>query len=171
MRKLPILLASMSLGWWLAPAAPAAAGAAAPPAPGFDRMKTLVGTWEGDGPEGALTTTIRLVSNGTAIEEIFQNGKDDQMVTLYTPDGNRLALTHYCSAGNQPRMETSAVSAADKEYVFSYVGITNLASPDAAHMQGLVLRIADAEHFSEQWTWRDKGQDKASVFHFTRKKA
>ncbi len=28
-----------------------------------------------------------------------------------------------------------------------------------------------APHFAEQWTWRDKGRDNASVFHFTRKKA
>jgi hypothetical protein len=141
------------------------------PASGFERLKTLVGTWQGDGPEGAVTNTIRLVSNGTAIEETFQTAADNQMVTLYTPDGNRLTMTHYCSAGNQPRMATAAVSAADQEYVFAYTGITNLSSPDAPHMQGLVIRIADADHFAEQWTWRDKGQDKASLFHFTRKKA
>jgi hypothetical protein len=167
-RRLLTLLALMVVGGWLRAAV---AADAAPPATGFAHLKTLVGVWQGDGPEGALTSTIRLVSNGTALEEIFQTSADDQMVTLYTPDGDRLALTHYCSAGNQPRMETAALSGSEKELAFAFTGITNLARPDGSHMQALVIRMADADHFSEEWTWRDKGQDKVSVFHFTRKKA
>ena len=56
------------------------AGSPAKPARGFDRLKTLVGTWESAGPQGGiLTNTIRLVSNGSALKEIFQSSEDDQM--------------------------------------------------------------------------------------------
>ena len=30
-----------------------------------------------------------------------------EMITMYHPDGDGLALTHYCMLGNQPRMKAS----------------------------------------------------------------
>lgn len=146
------------------------AGSQAKPVAGFDRLKTLVGTWESKSPEGeSFTSTIRLVSNGTALEETFQNTKDNQMVTLYSPDGDRVAVTHYCSAGNQPRMETKTMTGDQKEFDFTFSGITNLETPASGHMHHLVIKIADNDHFSEQWTWRENGKDRVESFQFTRK--
>jgi hypothetical protein len=148
------------------------AGSQAKPARGFDRLKTLVGTWESASPQGGiLTNTIRLVSNGSALEETFQSSEDDQMVTLYTADGDRLALTHYCAAGNQPRMETLAITGDPKEFDFSFTGITNLMNPNSGHMHHLVIQIADQDHFTEQWTWRENGKDRIHTIHFTRRKS
>jgi len=148
------------------------AGSQAQPASGFDRLKTLVGTWEATGQQGRpLTNTIRLVSNGTALEETFQSTEDDQMVTLYTPDGNRLAMTHYCAAGNQPRMESPAVTGDQKEFDFSLTGITNLANPNSGHMRHLLIQIADQDHFTEKWTWRENGKDQVHTIHFKRTKS
>jgi hypothetical protein len=142
------------------------------PASGFDRLKTLAGTWEAAGPQGrTLTNTIRLVSNGSALEETSQSSEHDQMVTLYTADGDRLALTHYCTAGNQPRMETPAITSEPKEFDFSFTGITNLMNPNAGHMHHLVIQIADQDHFTEQWTWRENGKDLIHTIHFTRSKS
>ena len=148
------------------------AGSQATSASGFDRLKTLVGTWQATTPQGGtLTNTIRLVSNGTALEEISQGAEHDQMVTLYTPDGNRLAMTHYCTAGNQPRMETLAITRDQKEFDFSFKGITNLSSPNSGHMHHLLIQIADPDHFTEKWTWRENGKDQAHTIHFTRTKS
>lgn len=158
-------LGAMAIGLFAARSRPQAK-----PASAFDRLKTLVGEWQGEGPHGALTNTIRLVSNGTAMEETFQSTEDTQMVTLYTPDANRLAMTHYCAVGNQPRMETAAITGDPKEFDFSFAGITNLMSSDSGHMHHLVIQIADQDHFAEQWTWRENGKDKAETFHFTRRK-
>jgi hypothetical protein len=141
------------------------------PATGFDRLKTLLGDWQATDESGKpFTSAFRLVSNDTALEETFQSDKNDQMVTLYTPDGDRLALTHYCSIGNQPRMETPVVMATSDEFVFAFTGATNLAGPEDMHMQRLVLQIDDANHFSETWTIRGKGHDTKVTFHFARKK-
>lgn len=146
------------------------AGSQAKPGGGFDRLKTLVGTWESKSPAGeTFTSTIRPVSNGTALEETFQNSKDNQMVTLYSPDGDRVAVTHYCSAGNQPRMETMAMTGDQKEFDFTFNGITNLATPASGHMHHLVVKIADSDHFSEQWTWRENDKDRVESFQFIRK--
>ena len=134
--------------------------------------ESLVGTWEAAGQQGkTLTNTIRLVSNGTALEETSQGEEHDQMVTLYTADGNRLAMTHYCAAGNQPRMESPAVTGDQKEFDFSLTGITNLANPNAGHMRHLLIQIADQDHFTEKWTWRENGKDRTHTIHFTRKKS
>jgi hypothetical protein len=150
----------------------ACAWSQAKPARGFDRLKTLVGTWQAAAPKGGtLKNTIRLVSNGTALEETFQSAEADQMVTLYTADGNRLAMTHYCDAGNQPRMETDAITGDPKEFDFSFTGITNLTNPNAGHMHHLVIQIADQDHFTEQWTWREKGKDRTTTIQFTRSKS
>ncbi|HXX22600.1 MAG TPA: hypothetical protein VEO19_05560 [Terriglobia bacterium] len=169
MRKAIYLLVSgiVALVWFAG-----RAGSQAQPASGFDRLKTLVGTWEATGPQGRpLTNTIRLVSNGTALEEIFQSVEDDQMVTLYTPDGNRLAMTHYCAAGNQPRMESPTVTGDQKEFDFSLTGITNLANPNSGHMRHLLIQIADQDHFTEKWTWRENGKDQVHTIHFKRTKS
>jgi uncharacterized protein YndB with AHSA1/START domain len=137
---------------------------------GFEKMKTLVGEWSATPSSGkTFTTTIRAVSNGTALEETFQNEKDNQMVTLYSPDGNRLALTHYCSMGNQPHMETPAITDPAGEFAFSYTGGTNMTASDP-HMHSMVLKIEDADHFTESWTMHMDGKEQVETFHFVRKK-
>jgi hypothetical protein len=138
---------------------------------GFDRLKILVGDWVATGEDGKpFTNNIRLVSNGTALQETFQTDQDNQMITMYSADGSRVALTHYCSMGNQPRMETPAVTGATDEFVFSFTGATNLPTPDESHMHRLVLQIDDADHFSETWTFRQKTGDAKRTFNFVRKK-
>jgi hypothetical protein len=149
------------------------AGSQAKSAGGFDRLKTLVGVWDAT-PEGGkvFVSNIRFVSNGTALEETFDDGeKHDQMVTLYTADGDRVALTHFCSAGNQPRMETPVVTHNSNEFAFAFTGATNLASADDMHMHQMTLKIDDSDHFSETWTMHANGKEQTETFHFTRKKA
>ena len=149
------------------------AGSQAKPAGGFDRLKALVGEWNAT-PEGGktFTSTIRFVSNGTALEETFDDSeKHIQMVTLYTADGDRVALTHFCSMGNQPRMETPGVTHASNEFAFAFTGATNLASADDMHMHQMTLKIDDSDHFSETWTMHASGKEQTETFHFIRKKA
>jgi hypothetical protein len=96
------------------------AGSETKPANAFNRLKTLVGDWDVTPPDAKpFVSGFRLVSNDTALEETFQNKKDRQMVTLYTADGDRVALTHYCSIGNQPHMETPAVNSGANEFPFA----------------------------------------------------
>jgi hypothetical protein len=141
------------------------------PSNAFDRLKTLVGEWHGTDPTGKqVEDTIRLVSNNTALEETFQSDKDNQMVTMYTPEGNRLTLTHYCSKGNQPRLQTPAVTASSNEFAFAFTGAASLASNDDMHMHGMTLKIEDNDHFSEIWTLMANGKEQTETFHLTRKK-
>jgi hypothetical protein len=143
-------------------------------ASGFDQLKALAGTWEAKTSEGTTINTIRLVSNDSAIQETFQSkdGKmHNQMITMYSPDGDRVALTHYCSLGNQPHMETGAVSDGQREFDFSFTGAGNLPDAKGPHMHHLTLRIEDADHFSETWTMSAGGNEQTVTFHFVRGKA
>lgn len=137
----------------------------------FDKLKSMAGTWEGkmekEGTMGdqPVTVNYRVVSQGTAV---MADATHESMVTMYTMDGNRLLMTHYCASGNQPRMAAS-LSPDGKTLDFTFVDATNLASPQAGHMHHAVFTFADANHYSEEWTWMEGGQSKVAHFDLRRK--
>jgi len=137
----------------------------------FDRLKALAGTWEADSPAGGkLTSTLVLVSQGTAIEETIGTPAENE-VSLYTRAAGRIVMTHYCALtaeGNQVRLEARVTAASQDEFVFSFAGATNLGRDDP-HMRRMVLRLRDASHFSEVWTMRKKGKDTVFTLDFARK--
>jgi len=136
--------------------------------PDWEKLKSLVGSWQGTNDGRPVSVTYTLVSNGTALMENLNGGHDADMITMYTPDGAILLATHYCAAGNQPRMRAKA-SADGKSIDFQFVDASNV--EDASEvMQRLVVTLIDASHFNQQWTSRGKdGKDHTSVFQFTRK--
>jgi hypothetical protein len=135
----------------------------------WNRLKSLVGSWQGTNEGRPVSVTYTLVSNGTALMENLNGGHDADMVTMYTPDGAVLLATHYCAAGNQPRMRAMA-SADVKSIDFQFVDVSNAKGPSAEVMQRLVVTFIDANHFNQQWTSKDKGgQEHTSVFQYTRR--
>ena len=127
----------------------------------FDKLKTLVGTWEGKGAQGqTVRVTFRLTGNdSTLMSEI---GAPENMVTMFHMDGDRLLMTHYCGAGNQPRMK--ALSSPDgKSIPFEFLDVTGLTKSQPGHMKGLVVTLAYADHHSEAWTFQN--QDGQSEMH------
>lgn len=135
----------------------------------FAAIKNMPGTWEGKGSEGQpLKVTFKVTSGGTAVvSEIVAPNHD--MVSMIHMDGpNRLLLTHYCTAGNQPRMQASA-SPDGRTITFNYVDATNLSAPDAGHMHRMVLTILDDNHHTEEWTFVDHGKEHKEVFDLRRK--
>jgi hypothetical protein len=133
----------------------------------FATIKSLPGTWEGNTQMGPVKVTFKTTSGGSAVmSEIL--GKED-MITMFNLDGpGRLLMTHYCAAGNEPRMEAS-VSPDGKVITFNYVDATNLASPDAAHMHKMVLTLIDENHHTEEWTFVDHGKEHKELFDLRRK--
>ena len=55
------------------------------------------------------------------------------MLTLYHRDGNRLVLTHYCMAGNQPRMQAKPFDAGANELAFEFLDATDLTTTTPAN--------------------------------------
>jgi hypothetical protein len=136
---------------------------------GFEKIKSLAGDWEGNHRNGPVRVKYEVVSGGSAVVETMQSQDEPAMITVYHLDGASLMMTHYCGAGNQPRMRANTPAAGSNQISFSFVDATNLASPDAGHMRALLITFQDANHFSQAWTWHEKGQpDKAEEFSFTR---
>ena len=117
-----------------------------------------------------LAVTYALVSNGTALMETLDGDHDATMITMYTPDGAALLATHYCAAGNQPRMRATA-SPDGKSLAFEFVDVSNVAGSSGEVMRRLVVTFIDAEHFDQAWTSRSPdGKEMTSVFQYTRKR-
>jgi hypothetical protein len=135
---------------------------------GFAAIKTLPGAWEGKRPDGNRFQVIfKLVSGGSAVmSEIVVPNED--MISMIHLDGNRLLLTHYCAAGNQPRMQATT-SPDGKTISFNYVDATNLATPETGHMQRVVLTLLDENHHTEEWTFVDHGKEHKQLFDLHRK--
>lgn len=146
---------------------------AEPPAnPGFEKLKTLAGTWEMKTPQGRSTISYEVVSAGSALVERIggDQHKEMDMVSVYHPDGARIVMTHYCSAKNQPRMKAENVAKDAASITFSFLDVTNLSAPDAGHMAGLVVKFEDESHFTQEWKWAEKGKENVEVFRWTRTK-
>src|SRR5262249_37732495 len=113
--------------------------------------------------------TYTLVSGGSALMERLQPANEPEMITMYTQDGDRILVTHYCSQGNQPQMQTEAMKAKADKYSFALVRVSGMKSPDEAHMVGLVLTLVDRDHITQEWKYTDKGKTEGEVFEYTRK--
>jgi hypothetical protein len=142
--------------------------------PAWEKMKSLVGKWEGTMVHGQETMPVSisytLVSSGTSLQESLSTPDGHDMVTMYHPDGSRVLMTHYCSEGNQPRMKSESAAVEPKKLAFEFVDVTGLASRDAEHMRKLVVRFDDADHFTQEWTHRKAGREETGVFRYSRKK-
>jgi hypothetical protein len=143
-------------------------GAKASPA-AFKKMQALAGDWEGKDASGmpAKTNFKAVVADTTVMETLEMHG-EPEMLTLYTVDGNGIALVHYCPTGNQPRMRAVPKAGEVKELDFQFTGAGNLPELSVGHEQRLVLRFEDENHITEEWTWRSKGKDSVTVIHFAR---
>ena len=135
----------------------------------FEHLKSLTGTWEGKMSNGnTVKVVFRPTSGGSALlSEIM--GQED-MITMFHLDNGRVLMTHYCGAGNQPRMQ-AGMSADGKAITFTFVDATNLASPKAGHMDHLVITIPDSDHHTEDWTFVQDGKETKEHFELARLKA
>jgi len=118
-----------------------------PASPEFDRLKTLVGTWQGKVDIGQgltdMTVQYRLLAAGSVLEERVFAGTPNEMVTMYYDKGGKLALTHYCMMGNQPGMVLK--SADSKSLNFDFDKTCGINASKESHMHALSIRFDDPE--------------------------
>jgi hypothetical protein len=126
----------------------------------FDQIKSLAGTWEGTlttVPTAAsyqgkhLQVSLRVTSSGNAVlHEMKVPGTPDDPITMLYMNGNRLFLSHYCDAGNRPRMVATA-SPDGKTITFNIVDVSG--SKSHGYMEHVVFTAIDASHHTEDWTY------------------
>jgi hypothetical protein len=134
----------------------------------FDQLKTLEGKWVGKNNQGQpIEVTFRMTAGGSALMSEIHGHGPENMITMFHMDGDRLLMTHYCGAGNQPRMKV--VSADAKSVSFEFMDGTNI-GPGAGHMQHATFTASDADHHTEEWVFLDHGKELKEVFTLERAK-
>jgi hypothetical protein len=126
----------------------------------------------GDGKMGDVS--LRVTSRGNAlVHEMGESGKQDDPtkydhpVTMFYLDNDRLILTHYCDAGNRPRM-AARVSPDGKTLEFDFLDVAG--NTQYGHMEHALFTFIDANHHTEDWTFKLKG-DKLMHAHLDLQRA
>jgi hypothetical protein len=111
-----------------------------PSAMAFERLKSLVGTWETveKGSKRPGLATYTLTGGGKVLMEVMGG-----MATAYHLDKGTLVLTHFCGAGNQPRMRVKTIENDGRHFVFEMYDITNHANPDSYYSSALDVRFVE----------------------------
>jgi hypothetical protein len=130
----------------------------------FDRLASLGGSWRGRSTKGwEEIVELRVIANGSVVLETsrFEDdpGGKEAMASAYQMDGETLLLTHYCEAGNAPRLAATSITDAGKRVVFTFRDGVNLPSRNRGHMDKMELRFGDASHFRSRWTWYQDGRE------------
>jgi len=136
-------------------------------------LKKLAGTWQGKAQMGdkamPVTITYQTTAGGSAVVEHLFPGTPHEMMSVYTTDGDGVAMTHYCSLGNHPKMTLKKADA--HSLSFEMGGSDGLRSPSEMHMHAMTVFWTDGDHIRETWTSFDHGKPKdEKVFDLTRQK-
>jgi hypothetical protein len=115
--------------------------------PEFERLKTLVGTWQGktDIGQGPIDMTMqyRLLAGGSVLEERVFAGTPNEMITMYFDKAGKLALTHYCMMGNRPAMLLKSSDAKTLRFDLDKTCGINVATE--SHMHALTISFDDPD--------------------------
>ena len=142
----------------------------------FDKLKTLAGSWEGHVTTSPQAVEVegkparilfRVTSRGNALmHDLTVAGIPDNPITMFYLDSDRMLLTHYCDAGNRPRM-TGKMSPDGKTVEFEFLDI---AGNPQYHMHHAVFTIIDENHHTEDWTFMMKDNPIHAHFDLQRTK-
>jgi hypothetical protein len=133
----------------------------------FEKMKTLVGTWQATVPTGIQRAEFQLIANGSVIMSRLSGGMPHDMHTMLHMDGSEFMLTHYCAMRNQPRMVLDASRDSNK-LVFKFKDGRNI-KPGDVYMNRVAFIIDGPNHHSEEWTHVAKnGEEKTTRIEFRR---
>lgn len=115
--------------------------------PEFEKMKTLVGTWQGKADFGQgpadITIQYRLLASGSVLEERCFIGTPHEMVSMYYDQNGKLAMTHYCAMGNRPAMLLNSADA--KTIKFDFDKSCGIDVKKESHMHALTINFDDAD--------------------------
>ena len=138
----------------------------------FRRMKSLAGAWEGPdpmAPDGKTKVVYEVTSNGSAVVERLGPGTPYEMVSVYHDEKGKLAMTHYCAIGNQPRLALQSASPDSIKLAFAKDNVINPKKED--HMHSLAITFLGPDQVRQEWGGYKGGKPtKPTVFTLTRVK-
>jgi hypothetical protein len=147
----------------------------------FEELKSLAGTWQGKvtltppqpqwQSDNPTVITLRVTSRGNAlVHEMHEANvpddpaKYDHPVTMFYLEDGKLTLTHYCDAGNRPRMVATTLPDGKIDFTFA-----DISGDMKYHMHHSTFSILDANHHIEEWTFMMGDKPVLAHFDLTRK--
>ena len=130
----------------------------------FERLKQLEGSWDSASTKGwEGSHDMRVIAGGSAVLSASRidphPGADESMATVFHLDRDRLMLTHYCVAKNQPRLVAASISDGGRRIEFEFLDGTNMSSPGAGHMHRAILTIQSPDRYESRWTFYKDGKE------------
>jgi hypothetical protein len=121
----------------------------------LERLKQLEGAWvTANGSEGAPPGSqihYRVTGAGSTVLETIMPGTEHEMISVYHAAGGRLAMTHYCSAGNQPYMLAKPSGDATR-LEFECVGGANVDRKRGLYMSRAEFEFVSESRVNATWT-------------------
>ena len=102
-----------------------------------------------------------LQSRRAMMETLFP-GTAHEMRSVYHLDHGELMLTHYCAAGNQPRMRLDSAASSPERLVFRFDGGTNLDPAIDGHVHEGEIRVLPDGRLDAEWAYFEGGKRAAS---------
>ena len=128
----------------------------------FKTFERLEGRWAIRSGQETLPIqmTYEVGSKGSIVTERF--GKE---LSVFYRDGQSLLMTHFCNAGNQPRLRLKDGSQPGV-LEFEMFDITNLR--DADHVQRVIYRIIDDKRMDLEIVWKKGTSEESEKYSLTR---
>jgi len=145
----------------------------------FAKLKSIEGVWQAvpkvNDPQGyeafkdiPMTVTMRTTSRGNAfLHEMTHPNIPDNPITMFYMQDKELWLTHFCDAGNRPRM-TGKVSADGNRLEYDFIDITG--PTKYGHMKRAVITFGDENSHTQEWTFQLPDKEVLIRLDLTRKK-
>ena len=139
---------------------------------GFEKIKSLAGTWEGTVDHGTgpmqMTVVYEITAGGSAVQETIFPGTEEEMVTLYYNKGGKLGLTHYCMLQNRPEMILK--SSSKKKLIMEFDPSCEIDPKTESHMNSVTFIFEGKNKMIQDWAFFENGekQDHGKPFELTR---
>ncbi len=118
----------------------------------FDRLKKMEGEWKVEAKGHPSTKVIyKVTAAGSTLMESQHVGTGHEMITMYHLDGKDLKVTHYCAAGNQPRLKLDLKASKPDYLTFVFDGGTNLDPAKDMHIHGLRIKFLEDNKIESEW--------------------
>lgn len=130
----------------------------------FERMKKLVGTWEGTvdmGEKGAMksTLTYKLTAADSAIVETVFEGMPHEMTSVYHDDSKRrLTMIHYCAEHNQPKLALTDM--VGNRLAMDLSQDSDIEVAKEMHVHSVVILFDGDDKMTQQWIGFENGKKK-----------
>lgn len=130
----------------------------------FKTFQGLQGKWaiQSNGKTLSIEMSYDIGSKGSIVTEQF--GKE---LSVIYRDGQSLLMTHFCNGGTQPRLRLKENTPPGR-LEFEMFDITNLKSPEAAHVQRIIYTIVTDRKIDLEIVWKEGKAEESEKYTLTK---